>query len=355
MASSASTVGRIEMRHPGVLGPRGGGVYVPEFQRTRLLDATFALVAAEGYRRLTARRVSDWAGVSNKTFYDLFSDREDCFLAAFDRAIDELSIVVLPAWEAKREWSARVRAGLGALLEALDREPTLCTLVFAEALVAGPRVLERRVEVLQLLAGAIDQGRAGAKASRELSPLTAEGIVGAVFGVIYARLIQNELGPFTDLMNSLMATIVLPYRGHAASARELEQRGTRTFSSGREDPAGLKSRARLAEGQVALSPGASLASMGGAPLNVNFRLTVRTQMVLVAVAEHPGGSNRRVSDAAGVADQGQISRLLARLQGLGLLRNAGGETLGIPNAWHLTPRGEEIARLTRTEERGAQR
>jgi AcrR family transcriptional regulator len=340
MASSASTVGRIEMRHPGVLGPRGGGVYVPEFQRTRLLDATFALVAAEGYRRLTARRVSDWAGVSNKTFYDLFSDREDCFLAAFDYAIDELSRAVLPAWETEKEWSARVRAALGALLSALDREPALCTLVFVEALGAGPRVLERRVEVFKMLAGAIDRGRAGAKEARVLSSLTAEGIAGATFGVIYARLSQDDSEPLTGLLNQLMATIVLPYRGHAAAAREYAR-----LDFGLSDVSHNARGGRLV----------AAARKPAAPLD--FRLTVRTQMVLAAVAERPGGSNRRVSDAAGVADQGQISRLLARLQGLGLLRNAGGETLGIPNAWHLTPRGEEIARLTQDHHspQGAQR
>jgi DNA-binding MarR family transcriptional regulator len=249
---------------------------------------------------------------------------------------------VLPAWEGEKEWAARIRAALGALLDVLDREPALRALVFVEALGAGSRVLERRGEVLQLCAYAIDQGRVGAK-GRELPSLTAEGLVGAVFGVIYARLLEGSDEPLAGLVNPLMATIVLPYRGHAVAARE--QRGTRTFSSGREDPAGLKSRARLVERQAALSPGASLTSVRDAP--TDFRLTVRTQMVLVAVAEHPGGSNREVSDAAGVADQGQISKLLARLEGLELLRNTGGETRGIPNAWHLTPRGEEIARLSR--------
>jgi AcrR family transcriptional regulator/DNA-binding MarR family transcriptional regulator len=332
---------RITTRRPGVRGPRGGGHSIPGFQRTRLLDAAVALAAAEGYKRMTARRVSGWAGVSNKTFYDLFSDREDCFLAAFDRAIDELSAIVFPAWESEKEWSAQVRVALGALLSALDREPAVCTLVFVEALGAGPRVLERRVQVLHLLAGAIDQGRAGSKASGELSPLTAEGIVGAVFGVIYARLIRNELGQLTDLMNPLMATIVLPYRGHAASAREL----------GREV-------LQLGSGSIAnASGGASITPAGERSNPIDFRLTVRTQMVLTAVAKRPGASNRQVSDAAGVADQGQISRLLARLEGLELLRNAGGETQGITNAWHLTPRGEEIARLTQDHRspRGVQR
>ena len=78
----------------------------------------------------------------------------------------------------------------------------------------------------------------------------------------------------------------------------------------------------------------------------DFRLTARTQIVLLAVAELGGRgfdpSNRQVSNAAGVRDQGQISKLLARLERVGLLRNTGGETAGVPNAWSLTARGEEV-------------
>ena len=56
---------------------------------------------------------------------------------------------VVAAWEGEREWAARVRAALGALLQILDEEPALRTLVFVEALGAGPRVLARRAEVLE--------------------------------------------------------------------------------------------------------------------------------------------------------------------------------------------------------------
>src|ERR1017187_6082358 len=129
-----AALGRVRMRRPGMPGPRGGGVYVTELQGLRLLDAAFAVVSEDGYRRMTVRRVSGRAGVSNKTFYDLFEDREDCFLAAFDHAADRLAMVVLPAWEGESEWSERVRAALGALLGFLDDEPALCRLVFVEAL-----------------------------------------------------------------------------------------------------------------------------------------------------------------------------------------------------------------------------
>jgi AcrR family transcriptional regulator len=330
-----ASLGRVRMRRPGTPGPRGGGVFVSELQRARLLDAAFAVVSEDGYRRMTARRVSGRAGVSNKTFYDLFTDREDCFLAAFDHAVDEISAVVLPAYEGEGEgeWAAGIRAGLGVLLEFLDGEPALRRLLFVEALGAGPRVLERRVQVLEVLQGAVDRGRAGVKTGRGLPALTAEGVVGAAFGVIHTRLLDGHAGPLVGLLNELMATIVLPYRGHAAAARELSRPTT-------EPRAALGERERL---------GAPLTAAGVGRARIPFRLTIRTHMVLSAVAELSGlGSdpnNREVSDAAGISDQGQISKLLARLEGHGLLENTGGCTQGVPRAWHITPRGEEIVHV----------
>jgi AcrR family transcriptional regulator len=305
-------------------------VYVSELQRVRLLDATFAVVAEDGYKRMTARRVSGRAGVSNKTFYDLFTDREDCFLAAFDQAVDELAAVVLPAWEGEKEWATRIRAGLAALLGFLDGEPALRQLVFVEALGAGPRVLERRAQVLEVLHSAVDEGRAGVKTGRELPPLTTEGVVGAAFSVIHARLLEAHPEPLSELCSPLMAMIVLPYRGHAAAARELARPVPEpTSPSSRHDGDEVSTRRAGDQSQF-----------------ICFRPTFRTQMVLAAVAELGGAgsgpSNREVSDRACVSDQGQISKLLSRLEGLGLLHNAGGHTQGVPNAWRLTTQGAEI-------------
>jgi AcrR family transcriptional regulator len=312
---------RLRMRNP-TPGPRGGGLYVSELQRTRLLDAAFALVAEQGYRRMAARKVAERAGVSPKTFYDLFSDREDCFLAVFDQAVEECATVVRPAYAGEGDWAGCIRAGLDALLRFLDSDPELCRLLFVEALGAGPRVLERRAQVPKQLERVIDEGRAGMKGAGELPPLTAAGIVGATFSLIHGQLVEQQPEPLAELLNPLMATIVLPYRGRAAAARE--QRGTRTFSSGRKNPAGLKSPVRLAEGQTA--------PLIGTLKPADFRLTVRTYAVLAAVAGNPGASNREVSDLVHVADQG-------------LVENAGGQIQGVAKAWRLTPRGEEIVRV----------
>ena len=116
---------------------RGGDRYVADLQRGRMLSATFALVGERGYGGVSARSVSERAGVSNRTFYECFSDREDCFLAAFNHAVDGLEFGVRVGWESELGWTARVRAGLTALLQALDREPAVRRLVFVEALGGG--------------------------------------------------------------------------------------------------------------------------------------------------------------------------------------------------------------------------
>jgi hypothetical protein len=78
-----------------------------------------------------------------------------------------------------------------------------------------------------------------------------------------------------------------------------------------------------------------------------MRLTYRTVRVLRAIAAQPSASNREVSLAAGISDQGQISKLLARLQKRGLIANAGragnGFTRGEANAWTLTDTGQWLA------------
>jgi DNA-binding MarR family transcriptional regulator len=79
-----------------------------------------------------------------------------------------------------------------------------------------------------------------------------------------------------------------------------------------------------------------------------MRLTYRTVRVLTAIREHPGASNREVADGAGIADQGQISKLLARLERLELIENVDqAQSKGAPNEWCLTERGERVERATR--------
>jgi AcrR family transcriptional regulator len=315
-------------------------VAVSEVQRARMLSSAAQVIAQHGYSKMSVSRVTVGARVSRRTFYDLFEDREDCFLAVFDRAIEDLAVDVVGAYDGEERWEARVRAGLEVLLERLDARQELGELLFVQALRAGARVLARRAEVLSSLAGALDEGaRRGAGAPRVVKPppLAGEGVVGAVSSVLHARVTREAPGRLSDLLNPLMATIVLPYRGRAAAERELD--GTTTLSRGRTKSHGAGDETRRQD-----RPGAP----GGDPLaELPMRITYRTLRALSVVGERPGASNRAVGDGADIYDQGQTSKLLARLEKLGLIRNTakqGHRPTGEANAWRLTDLGERIAR-----------
>jgi AcrR family transcriptional regulator/DNA-binding MarR family transcriptional regulator len=325
LANAPDTRLRVRTAVPGA---RAGRTPVSERQYSRLLEATFALVAQEGYRELTVGMVTTRAGVSRRTFYEQFSDLEDCFLAAFDHALDVLAERVLPAYESEGEWTDRVRAGLGVLLECLDGEPALRRLVFVESLAAGPLVLARRTRVLDELTATIDEGRNDSMAPEGMPALAAEGIVGAAFGAIYGRVSRRRPEPLLELLGSLMATIVLPYRGSAAAAQELE----------RPAPESTAGALRIADA----TSGRPL----GSTLPADFRLTVRTQMALAAIAQLSARgcnpSNLEVAKEIGVSGKGAISHLMSRLQDQGLVENTRGRTKGLEKAWRLTAHGEAV-------------
>lgn len=117
--------------------PRGS---LADSQRERLLDATEALIAEKGAARTTIEAIVKEAGVSSVTFYEHFRDKEECFVAAFERAVEELRAEVGDALPATGSRGERVRASLEALLAAVDAEPARARLCFVEAQQGGPRM-----------------------------------------------------------------------------------------------------------------------------------------------------------------------------------------------------------------------
>jgi AcrR family transcriptional regulator len=291
---------------------------VAEIQRARVLAGMIDVASERGVGNVTISHVVGRSGVSRRTFYELFEDREDCFLAAFDEAVRWIAAVVVPSYEGEHGWRERIRASLKALLEFLEYEPGVGRLIIVQTLGAGARALECRRRVLEQIIAVVDQGREAGKRGDGLSPLVAEGVVGGAFSLIHSRLLQDGGAPLIELLNPLMAMIVLPYLGPAASRRELAQPTPAIVSDGKRPT--------------------------GDPLrDLGMRLTYRTVRVLFAIGAHPGASNRQVADSSGIRDKGQTSKLLTRLEHLGLIENAGqAHTKGEPNKWMLTDRGHEV-------------
>jgi AcrR family transcriptional regulator len=301
-------------------GPARQGAHVVEMQRRRLLLAMVEVLAEHGLEDAQVGRVCKRAGVSRRTFYDLFVDREACFLAAFEFAIEQGTEKILPEYARHSRWRSRIRAALTVLLELLDAQPGLARLCVVETLKGDLGVLERRGQVVNALIAAVDQGRLEAK-SIQPPPLTAESTVGGAIAVIHTRLLEYGSRPLTSLVNPLMGMIVYPYLGPAAARKELERPVTPLVVTGDSD------------GALPADPFKDLP----------IRITFRTARVLDTIGSQPGASNREVAQTAGVTDQGQMSKLLRRLEKAGLIDNEGeGQTKGEANAWRLTPRGHGI-------------
>lgn len=194
---------------------------VAAVQRARLIAATVDTVAEVGYAGLTVAQVIDRAGVSRRTFYEVFKDTDDCFLATYDAGLEQLSTLVLESYTEESSWREGIRAGLATLLGFLDLEPGWARLLVIEALCAGEVVLGRRVQTIRNLSAAIHAGHEQG-ATKQLLPLASEVAVGGSIWVIYSHLLDHPERSLVDLQGPLMATIVLPYLGRREASRELE-------------------------------------------------------------------------------------------------------------------------------------
>jgi AcrR family transcriptional regulator len=303
--------------------------HVNALQRARLLAATVEVACGQDAPRLSVSDVVTHAGVSRRTFYELFSDIEDCCLAAFAHGLALLAERVgdgpAAAAGSNGSWRTSTRAALAASLAFCDEQPLVARFLILESDGAGARVAERRAAVFARLVEAIDGGRRES-GSAMVPALTAEAVAGGVLAVLRSRLRDPDGAPLVELTNPLMHTIVLPYLGAAAARRELER----------------------AVPSLAGAPSADALPRLDPFREANMRLTYRTIRVLSAIAEHPGASNRTIGDAASVRDQGQISKLLARLQRTGMIANARtGAGRGGANCWTLTDSGRQVVESVR--------
>jgi len=270
------------------------------------------------------------AGLPEGSFHEHFASTEECLQAAFDEGLRRLSEVVAEAVGREERWLARVRAGLVALLGFLDDEPRWGRLLLVDAPAGAELGCRRRVQALlgELLdegraqelagdepAGAAESTRAESAPSREL---LSELVLGGVFSVIRERMTERDGSPLVELAPALVSFIVTSHLGRSAESTAL---------AGAPPAAG---------GEPAGGPYPQ-------PAELPIRATYRTACVLRAIASAPRSSNRQIAQAAGLADEGQTSKLLGRLEDRGLIENVGlGAVHGEPNAWLLTADGRRV-------------
>jgi AcrR family transcriptional regulator len=195
--------------------------FVVHNQRERLIAGLAEAIAENGYSGTTIAHITRHAAVSRRTFYEHFSSKDECFVAAYDTVMAELRQRVSAAFEGAEDWPHAVKAGIGAMLEFLAAEPSLARLCMVEALVAGPVVVERYDAAIQSFVPYFQSGREGRppEVLARLSPTTEEALVGGMVSLISRRIIAGKAEELEELLPDLVEFTLTPYVGSAEAAK----------------------------------------------------------------------------------------------------------------------------------------
>jgi AcrR family transcriptional regulator len=191
-------------------------------QRERILAATVDVVAERGYPETRVVDLIEQAQVSRKTFYELFDDKETCFLEAFDVAAGALLYVTNEGYESApgEPWAERIRLGLANFLAIIADRPTAAKVCIVDVLAAGPKALARRDAVMRQFTEYIERGRA--ETTVELPPMTSIALVGGIYELLYSEILHGATAQLPGRLPDILYWVVHPFLGdeRAEQARE---------------------------------------------------------------------------------------------------------------------------------------
>lgn len=194
-----------------------------ESQRNRIHQAMIEVVSGRGYPETRVVDVIGVAGVSRKTFYELFESKEDCFLAAYDVLLGNLLGEATEAFESTpgAPWAERTATALEQLLAHLSRHPEEARFAIVEGLAAGPKALTRRDAALRQFTGFLEAGRS--ETSIELPGITSLAIAGGINEVLYSEILHGAVAQLPARLPDLMFWITLPFLGPEGAATQRER------------------------------------------------------------------------------------------------------------------------------------
>ncbi len=181
------------------------------------------VVAEQGYAATKLADLTDEAGISRTTFYELFDDKEACFLAAYDEAAQALIGAVTRAYEAQSSWPEALRAGLGTLLGAVAAEPGLARLGLIDFGAAGPAAQHRYLAAVKRVTPLFEEGRDFAPGGRSLPANTSRMAIGGVLGLVSEALAAGEGAQLPEILDEVLAAALRPYLGDARAAEYVMQ------------------------------------------------------------------------------------------------------------------------------------
>jgi AcrR family transcriptional regulator len=189
-----------------------------EHQRERVLDAATSVFAERGYQGTTIDNIVAAAKVGVGSFYELFDNKPDCFVQAYERIVADARARIAAAVPAEAGWPEQACAALRALLELIEAEPVRAKVALVEVQTAGPGALTRHEETVDSVIPLLARGRAENPALAELPSHLEEAIVGGLAWLLQQRLAQGEFEGSDAHLPDVLEIAVVPYTGREAIA-----------------------------------------------------------------------------------------------------------------------------------------
>jgi AcrR family transcriptional regulator len=195
---------------------------VADSQRTRLMVAITELIAEDGYAAVRLAALVTRAGVSKATFYEHFSDKEQCLLAAYEHYLQTLIAAIVPAAEEElATMTDFVRSVVTRYIGLVMRDLTAARAFFIELESAGPEARSRLRAERQAFAALVARGHEHFRArDPSLVPLPAiayEAIVDAARDIVRDRLDAEPEPDLAGLIPDLTLTFSAIFEGAAAT------------------------------------------------------------------------------------------------------------------------------------------
>ncbi|HKJ35387.1 MAG TPA: TetR/AcrR family transcriptional regulator [Solirubrobacterales bacterium] len=190
-------------------------------QRERLLDATVQSAVERGFQAMTVADVIRRAGVSRRTFYEMFADKEEAFLSAYDAVIDILVHEVESAYrEQTGTWPRRVRAGVQAMADLLAANAAVAHMAMVEATAASQVARQRYRDALTRFTPFLDEGRGVSEFAGRLPANTSRIAIGSVAALLFDEVRGGRAEQLSDLVPDLLFAVVLPFLGREVAVAE---------------------------------------------------------------------------------------------------------------------------------------
>ncbi len=185
-------------------------------RRDAIVNAMIRVAGNKGYLATSVADVLTEARASRTTFYKHFANKRECFLAAYDLAIERIFGATEAACEGRRRWRDRAKSGLAAVVELLAADPALARTAILEVSAAGPEARRRHRTAIGRFARLLEPERP--RQRHELPPTTALMAVGAVAGLILDELREDQAPNLPRILPELEFALLVPYLGPRVAA-----------------------------------------------------------------------------------------------------------------------------------------